>query len=196
MVVVETYSVPQKLGCCSQPHGGRVCQAGGVEPRGSGSGAHVPSFCPALLLNLSARVAWSCRPSPGPSAPCLSAVCQAQIQTQILCVSSWTRPGWAAFSGSPSIQYRPPVVLIAIFPKSNIRQRPSWVRRTTLFSSLGQALLFSLGLSFLLCTMGTQMVSEHTSDSETLIFLSREDRCHYNHGSPLWIALGVLAAHS
>ena len=109
------YSVPQRLGCCSQPHGGRACQAGGVEPRGSGSGACVPSLCPALLLNLSARVAWACRPSSGPSAPCLNGVCRAQIQTQILCVSSWTCAGWAAFSGSPSIQYQPPVVLIAIF---------------------------------------------------------------------------------
>ena len=75
----------------------------------------LPSLCSALLLNLSARVAWGCRPSPGPLALCLSSVCWARIQTQILCISSQTCLGWAAFSGGPSSRYKPPVVLMAIF---------------------------------------------------------------------------------
>ena len=75
----------------------------------------LPSLCSALLLNLSACVAWGYRPSPGPLALCLSGVCRARIQTQTLCISSPTCPGWAAFSGGPSSGYQPPVVLMAIF---------------------------------------------------------------------------------
>lgn len=102
----------------------QVCEAGGVGSRDSGSKACVPSLCPDLLLNLSARVARASELRPGPLALWLSGVCWAQTQTQIL-RSSWPCPGWAALSGTLSTQCQPlEVGANTIFSNTQHQARP------------------------------------------------------------------------